>query len=314
MMLDSKVIEWIKSQKAAGRTKEQINEAMKKAGYKDEDIEPFIYDEDEQKTQSSNIFAILCLVFSFLLPPLAIIFGIISVRKIINENVKGKGLTIAGFLISTVPYVLVSTAALGYFGALNLTSLTVSFIVPSLIIIFGIAGINKSMKDKSTSFGIVYAIGILFILILPVAIGSIAFYGIVSPSAFVPTASREMNPSPASADENKMKLVDNNELPDRCALSFPLMCSDFMADSLGKITITIENRGNDGNLSNFVLDVENECTPKNFLFEIGESKEFTCEIEKLEFGKKYEKSIFASYTGAEGAIRTTPGQIRVTAR
>jgi len=53
----------------------------------------------EQKT---NIFAILSIVCAFLVPLLGIAFGIVALVQIQDSGEKGKGLAIAGIIISVV--------------------------------------------------------------------------------------------------------------------------------------------------------------------------------------------------------------------
>jgi len=72
----------------------------------------------EQKT---SIWAILSLIFAFLMPLLGIIFGIVALVKISkNPYEKGKGLAIAGIVISCLLVILLPIiAAFAFFGALS---------------------------------------------------------------------------------------------------------------------------------------------------------------------------------------------------
>ena len=57
----------------------------------------------ENKT---NTFAILSLIFAFLVFPLGFIFGIIALSQIKKTKERGKGLATAGILISLIPIIL----------------------------------------------------------------------------------------------------------------------------------------------------------------------------------------------------------------
>lgn len=58
--------------------------------------------------QETNVMAILSLIFAILFPPLGLTFGIIALVQIKNNpNQKGKGLAIAGTIISLVLLLIV---------------------------------------------------------------------------------------------------------------------------------------------------------------------------------------------------------------
>jgi hypothetical protein len=73
--------------------------------------------------QETSIWAILALVCAFLMPVLGIIFAIVALVKINdNPSLKGKGLAIAGLVISLlwIPLMfLLFVGAIAYFGVLN---------------------------------------------------------------------------------------------------------------------------------------------------------------------------------------------------
>jgi hypothetical protein len=72
----------------------------------------------EQKT---NVMAILSLIFAFLIPLLGIIFGIIALLQIdSNKNQKGKGLAMAGLIVSVLSIILfLIILGIAYTGFLN---------------------------------------------------------------------------------------------------------------------------------------------------------------------------------------------------
>jgi len=72
--------------------------------------------------QKTSIWAILSIVFAFLVPLLGIIFGIVALVVISKDpGLKGKGLAIAGLIISVVwiPVILFFIGAIAYFGVLS---------------------------------------------------------------------------------------------------------------------------------------------------------------------------------------------------
>lgn len=54
---------------------------------------------DEQKT---NLIAILSLIFAFLMPLVGLILGLIAMNQIKQTNEGGRGLALAGVIISSV--------------------------------------------------------------------------------------------------------------------------------------------------------------------------------------------------------------------
>ncbi len=64
-----------------------------------------------------SVFTISLFGLGMLLGILAIIFGIVSLRKIKKENLSGRGMAIAGILIPLIWILLI--AFLAFFGILN---------------------------------------------------------------------------------------------------------------------------------------------------------------------------------------------------
>lgn len=56
---------------------------------------------------TTNIMAILSLIFSFIFFPLGLIFGIIALKQIKQNNESGKGIAIAGVIISSIPIAVI---------------------------------------------------------------------------------------------------------------------------------------------------------------------------------------------------------------
>jgi len=306
--MDSNTLEWIKKQLQQGFSENQIKQVLRQRGFNEKDINLTL---NNKVGTSSNIFSILCLVFSFFIPFLSIIFGIISIRKIVNENAKGKALTFAGLLISTIPYILINTFFLIYFSSMNIIALLITVILPSLIIIFGFYFINKTIKEKSHSFSAVYIFGILFILILPITLGSLAFFGTLSPNEFIPPPTLKQDFDTNIASE---KLTDiDNQLPDSCSIGPPsiISCMDWQADSSGLLKISLRYFG-DYSLSDFTLIVGKKCAPDVINFKVGETKEFSCEIPKANPDERYKKTLLIKYSDNSNNLQEIPGKLRVT--
>lgn len=56
-------------------------------------------------TNKTNTYAILSLVFAFILFPLGLIFGIMALSQIKKTHEEGKGLAIAGIVVSLIPVI-----------------------------------------------------------------------------------------------------------------------------------------------------------------------------------------------------------------
>ncbi|MDD5086551.1 MAG: hypothetical protein PHV16_02250 [Candidatus Nanoarchaeia archaeon] len=305
-MLDQDTLNWVKEQLQQGYTEDQIKEALIENGFDEEEISISLKD---SISDGSNIFSILCLVF-FFIPFLSVILGIISIRKIINENAKGKAVTFIGLLISTIPWILISSFFLIYFGDVSITALFAVLIIPILIIILGFYFINKTIKEKSHSLGAVYIFGALFILIFPVSLAYISYFGAMSPND-IPLSNLEQDFDTDIASE-KITGIDN-ELPDSCSIGPPSIfsCAGWKADSSGLLTISVKYHEN-YDISNFNLIVGRKCNPEGINFKAGETKEFRCEIPESEPGKKYKKSLLIEYKDNENNLKEIPGKLRVT--
>ena len=303
-MLSQQANDWIKEQLQQGYTKNQIKEALIARGYSPSDA-------DSALNSQNNIFAVLCLVFSFLVPPISIIFGIMSIKKIVKENTKGKGLTFAGMLISTVPYVLINVFFLFYFGSFNVVSLLITVLLPLIIVLFGFFSINNAMKKAAPSFVSLYVFGVLFMLIFPLTLVSLPFFGALSPNELVspPTSSTQ-------GIASEKLTADDAALPDSISVGPPaIMGTDgWLANSSGQLKITLSYDFGDYALSDFTMSVGKACTPSNFNFEVGQEKEFTCEIPKANPGERYKKSLLIQYKDDANTPQEMQGEVLVTYR
>lgn len=85
-----------------------IKEQLLKAGWKEDMINEGFKElqSDEVSSNKTNVLAILSLVFSFLFSPVGLILGIISLKQIKKTSEKGKGLAIAGVIISLISIII----------------------------------------------------------------------------------------------------------------------------------------------------------------------------------------------------------------
>ena len=149
----------------------------------------------ENESNKTNIFAVLSLVFSLFAPmvailwmtgmylwflpeldlwltgyfsflnPVAIILGVISVNKIIKEGLNGRKLTVASFLIGTIPNFLFFTIIVASYRGLSIISLAVLLLIPSIIVYIGSVKLNRMMKNREWSNILIIVITILFLFI-----------------------------------------------------------------------------------------------------------------------------------------------------
>ncbi len=102
----------------------------------------------QQQPQQTNIFAILGLIFAFVFWPLGIVFSIIALVQINkNPSQKGKGLAIAGLIISIVLplllILLIFTAGVAFFGVMEPDR----FLPEKCILPPGIACLGQTIKS-----------------------------------------------------------------------------------------------------------------------------------------------------------------------
>jgi hypothetical protein len=71
--------------------------------------------------QNTNVLAILSLIFAFLVPLVGLILGIIALVQINKSGQKGKGLAIAGIIVSIMWFfvIIVLIGSLAYFGVFS---------------------------------------------------------------------------------------------------------------------------------------------------------------------------------------------------
>ena len=90
-------------------------------------------------TEKHNVFAILSLIFAFLLPPLGVVFGFVALSQIKKTGEQGKGLAIAGIIVGLV--IIVGFIAQG-----------IVWIVVRNIVRDGAAGIENAALEFETGF------------------------------------------------------------------------------------------------------------------------------------------------------------------
>ncbi len=108
--------------------------------------------------QKTNTWAILALIFAFLLPPVGVVFSIVALVEIGKDNKhKGRGLAIAGLIIGIILTILpILLFMLGLFGAfLFFAALDPSALVPPACSIgAGFECADWSVQQGSVSFTI----------------------------------------------------------------------------------------------------------------------------------------------------------------
>ncbi|MBR9676588.1 hypothetical protein GOV04_00410 [Candidatus Woesearchaeota archaeon] len=125
---------------------------------------------DQTSSKQAHLYSKLCLVFSFILPPLAIFFGVKALKKMVQEYFGGRAITNAGLLISTMPYPIISLTLLYYFEVMNSWSLLFSFVVPMIVTIYAIKQFNKLLLSGQWSRAYAIFLTTLLVLVMPLSI------------------------------------------------------------------------------------------------------------------------------------------------
>ncbi len=63
---------------------------------------PTSHDESSQQTEATNVLAIIGFIFSFFIPIVGIVCSIIGYNETIKHNESGRGLALAGIVISAI--------------------------------------------------------------------------------------------------------------------------------------------------------------------------------------------------------------------
>ena len=79
------------------------------------DTNLLILGEDEMKESKTNIYAILSLIFAFVFFPLGFVFGVVGLYQIKRTHEHGKGLAVAGVLLSSLAFLGLSSFIQRYY-------------------------------------------------------------------------------------------------------------------------------------------------------------------------------------------------------
>ena len=138
-MVNQQLIDYIRESLSAGISLKKIKKSLLDAGWPEQEVKEVINGAKnisprketpplpEKSSQKTSILAILSLIFAFLFPLVGLISGIIALSEIKkNPSIKGRGLAIAGIIISSffvlIYLVLLLIGGLAYSGFLSPSS------------------------------------------------------------------------------------------------------------------------------------------------------------------------------------------------
>jgi len=114
-MANQQIIDYIKENLSGNISIEHIKKSLLDVGWPEQEVEEAIKEVKgiysnkgtlplpEKSSQKTSILAILSLIFAFLFSPIGLILGIIALSEIKkNHSLKGRGLAIAGIIISII--------------------------------------------------------------------------------------------------------------------------------------------------------------------------------------------------------------------
>lgn len=119
-MANQQIVDYIKENLSGNISIEHIKKSLLDAGWPEQEVEEAIRGTEgisprketpplpEKNSQKTSILAILSLIFAFIFTPAGLILGIIALSEIKkNPSLKGRGLAIAGIIISIILMILV---------------------------------------------------------------------------------------------------------------------------------------------------------------------------------------------------------------
>jgi peptidyl-prolyl cis-trans isomerase B (cyclophilin B) len=135
-MANKQIVDYVKKNLSSGFSIEKIKKALLDVGWPEHEINEAINEAKgiypkkgnpplpEKSSQKTSVLAILSLIFAFIFCPIGLILGIIALSNIKkNPNIKGRGLAIAGIIISVVfmiiPLILIIIAYSAFSGYLS---------------------------------------------------------------------------------------------------------------------------------------------------------------------------------------------------
>ncbi len=135
----------------------------------------------------------------------------------------------------------------------------------------------KAIHQINTWKSIIVALALPLILIILLAIGNLAYFGVLSPEKFLPTS---------------------------CIIGLGFFCEEFNVYSDGNLQLTIRNNlGQDVNSAILFLIQNNvACEPQNVNIKNLESSTFTCKVLPGKVGEKYVQDFKLTYTASDTTI------------
>ena len=139
-------------------------------------------------------------------------------------------------------------------------------------------------KERKGLFILGLILFLIPLILLPilVAIGSLAYFGVLAPSKF---------------------------MPESCTIGPGFSCDEFNLDSAGVLRIVLRN-GLGENVESVQVKVENDCNPRLREWKDGEAITFSCFVTLKELGSIFNQPIIISYNTLDGDSKVKQGVIK----
>ena len=139
-------------------------------------------------------------------------------------------------------------------------------------------------KERKGLFILGLILFLIPLILLPilVAIGSLAYFGVLAPSKF---------------------------MPESCTIGPGFSCDEFNLDSAGVLRIVLRN-GLGENVESVQVKVENDCNPRLREWKDGEAITFSCFVTLKELGSVFNQPIIISYNTLDGDSKVKQGVIK----
>ena len=139
-------------------------------------------------------------------------------------------------------------------------------------------------KERKGLFILGLILFLIPLILLPilVAIGSLAYFGVLAPSKFI---------------------------PESCTIGPGFSCDEFNLDSAGVLRIVLRN-GLGENVESVQVKVENDCNPRLREWKDGEAITFSCFVTLKELGSVFNQPIIISYNTLDGDSKVKQGVIK----
>mgnify|MGYP001265595693 CR=1 FL=1 len=150
-----------------------------------------------------------------------------------------------------------------------------------IVNIFILLKVHKLSKAKAIILGLLPVI-LFIILLMLVIIGGLAYFGVLSPTRF---------------------------LPEDCRIHGGIDCTDFQTSSDGTTQFVVYNRFGKEDFKSLTVTLESECTPNSVDLRRGQKMKFSCMATEGEIGERYRHDILLSYTTTNGISKTIEGTL-----